>query len=395
MLTTVEDLIIYICRNGKVYTDNLNPKDKAVFFSISSQLERKVALTAGQSNLMLRLLENNKTSFLNIEGYTELLDSPKFKYSFRVVDTSKIIRVFQSNNQQFIGINFPYDKKMLKTITNLELGKVPYNKEKKLYEYPLNEKTVFAILDNEEVQQYGFSIDQNLIDLYKKIKNIAESREEYIPLLDYDNGLILRNTNKITSNYFNENRKNNLFSDIFLAKTMGISPSKRLIEKIKSMNLEPDVMDFLLKTKKNLVISKNNADSLSRVFKHIVLIDQWPIVVILPDFESVDKTLEQWHRGLLDWGIKNTDISVLFRSQKNKIFNEYIASNQLNNFVSESTKIVFIKHKIPKILYNINFKPKIVITTSKYHAHYSTQKLVDSHPCMLYYTDQISEVSDA
>jgi len=395
MLTTIEDLIIHICQNTRKYNVNLYPRDKAVFFSVFSQLERKIALTVGQSNLMLRLLENNKTNFQKIEGFNELLDLPRFKYPFRIVSSSKNISIVQTTNQPIISINFPYDKIMLKTLMSLELGKNSYNKEKRRYEYPLNEKIIIAILGNKEIQEYGFTIDQNLSDIYEKIKNIIDSKEEYIPLLDYNNGLVLRNTNKLTTKYFNENKKDNLFSDIFLAKTLGISPSEKLIEKIKSIPLEPEVANFLLNPNKNLYLSNKKEKSISTVFKHITLINQWPVVVILPDIDTVNKTLEQWHDGLTDWGIKNTEVSVLFRSQKNKSFNEYIALNQLNNLVDDHTKMVFIKHKIPKVLYNINFKPKIVITTTKYHAHYTTQKLVDSHPCMLYYTDQITETTNA
>jgi hypothetical protein len=104
MLTTIEDLIIHICQNTRKYNVNLYPRDKAVFFSVFSQLERKIALTVGQSNLMLRLLENNKTNFQKIEGFNELLDLPRFKYPFRIVNSSKNISIVALPPSNFVGL---------------------------------------------------------------------------------------------------------------------------------------------------------------------------------------------------------------------------------------------------------------------------------------------------
>jgi hypothetical protein len=72
--------------------------------------------------------------------------------------------------------------------------------------------------------------------------------------------------------------------------------------------------------------------------------------------------------------------------------NTFIRSKNLNNLVDETTKVVFIKQKVSKVLLKINFKPKVILGTSRYYAHFSAQKMVDSHPVVLYYTDQVSSL---
>ena len=59
-----------------------------------------------------------------------------------------------------------------------------------------------------------------------------------------------------------------------------------------------------------------------------------------------------------------------------------------SNLVDDNTKVVFVKQKMPKILYKIAFTPRIIISSSTFYAHYTGQKMVDSHPLVLYYTEK-------
>ena len=76
-------------------------------------------------------------------------------------------------------------------------------------------------------------------------------------------------------------------------------------------------------------------------------------------------------------------MSILYRSKLNVELNSYIKENCLNNLVDNDTKIVFIKHKIPKILYKLNFKPKMILNNLAYNAHFSIQKLLEQHRFVL------------
>jgi hypothetical protein len=99
--------------------------------------------------------------------------------------------------------------------------------------------------------------------------------------------------------------------------------------------------------------------------------------------EDEDELLKSFVDFFVKSGVQPTNISALYRSKENEKINEYIKQFQLNNFVDENTKVVFIKYKVPKILYNLNFKPLMILNTLDYNAHYSIQKLVTNHPFAL------------
>ena len=399
MLLYIEDLITYICRNFKTHSDYVPLKDKTVFFSLMNQFGNNIALTVGQSNLALRLLENNKNTFSTIKGFNELLDIPKFKYPFRTIDTAKKIYIEKLNDKDVITIKFQYNKELLKEIKDEIPGKSLYNKEKKSYSFPLNEKNILNILSNQKIKNYNFDIDSDLLNLYENIDHIYKNKEEFVPTVDYENGLIIKNTNKLTRDYFENNKKDIFLSDLFLAKSLRLNFGKKLIDKLISMNLDTKIPYFLTEKKKSHTVINSKKTNMSMFIQSLKTIDIWPIMVILPEFDTVDVLLDKWYSSLKENGISNKEISVLFRSQKNKSFNAFVADEQLNNLVSEETKVVFINHKIPKVLYKIDFKPLIVISTSVHHVHYTTKILTSTHPFVIYYTDQISffnsEIEDA
>jgi hypothetical protein len=116
-------------------------------------------------------------------------------------------------------------------------------------------------------------------------------------------------------------------------------------------------------------------------------IQQWPILVVLTDERNLHTTLDGWYKMFKSIGVSKKEITVLFRSQMNKKFNELIKQNSLNNMLDENTKVVFVKSKLPKVLYRTGFKSKFIITSGMYFSHTSIQKLIEHHPYVLYYTD--------
>jgi hypothetical protein len=114
-------------------------------------------------------------------------------------------------------------------------------------------------------------------------------------------------------------------------------------------------------------------------------INAYPVLVLADDDEI---KFTAWVAAFIQYGVKQSEMSVLFRSDKNVVFNDYIKNQHLNNLVDSSTKVVFIKNKMPKILYKLEFKPKIVISNSTFYVHYTSQKMVDSHSAVMYYTEK-------
>ena len=176
--------------------------------------------------------------------------------------------------------------------------------------------------------------------------------------------------------------------DVFLGKTLGLTPSKKLIEKLNSTDFNQKFSNILLDKGSRFSTSDKSEFNKNSLIDFLMSVDHWPIMFILDGDQKLHNDLNEWHSMLNGAGIENNEISVLSRSTDNQLFNSYIKDHQLNNLVDNKTKVVFIKNKIPKLLYKIDFKPKIVISMSTFYVHFSTQKMLDSHPFIMFYTDQ-------
>lgn len=382
LIRTIEDLITHIAESFRLDTQTFAPKDKTVIFSLAAQFKKNLALTQKQAELIMRILENVEPSLSFIPNARDLIKNPVFKYSFRTVDTSKTISIVNQNSEKYIAVKFPFDKKLSNTLSNIP-KKSSYSKELKSFLFKLDEDTIFNILDHEDIQNYQFSIDQTLRDLYYNIKNIIDNRENYIPVYEYEDTSVIKNANKFLEKYFNDHKTGKLIPDLFLANTLKIIPNKKIIDQINSMNLDYEIVDLLL-NKNHATYDKKTTYHNNIIKQYLKFVDQWPVLFIINDDKNSDVTLSEWHTELNNIGIDNTEISVLFRSTDNTRFNDYIKIQHLNNLVDANTKVVFIRNKMPKILYKINFKPKIVLSSSTFYAHYSAQKLIDSHPSVIY-----------
>jgi len=390
MFTYIEELIIQLTMNNIDYS-NMHQRDKTVIFSLSTQLKNSIALTQKQADLIIKILDNNIDMFPPHLCVKDMINQPKFRFSFRVVDQSKSIKMVEGTSKKIISIKFPYDRKKSVELYSIEGVKFEYDKESKSYKTPYKHSSLYNLMSSDLVNRENFVIDDELKSTYESIKNIKDNDENFLPLIDFDNGIVLRNCHRKIEEYFNENKKDSLISNVFLANSLGLTKSKKVIENIKSMNLEKRLQKILLQYSKKVQISSKVFD-FSNMADLICKIDHWPIMIILIDDEHSNTNLENWHTCLENVGIHNEQISVLFRSSHNPSFNQYISSMKLNNIVSDSTKVVFIKNKIPKILYKIGFYPKIIISTSSFYAHFSAQKTIESHPCVLYYTNQTAEI---
>ena len=385
LVNTIEDLVkqIYDSEKSK---KNLSPKDRSVLFSIAAQFNRSLALTVNQASLVLTILEENKENIEMILENQTLLKSPVFKYPFRIVDTSKTIFI---KDNSFIGIKFPYNQSIKTFLIKEMQGKFNYDLNSKTYLYPLTDDNILKLLDSEEIRNASFNISSDLTDRHAQIKKITENAEEYLPTLDYDESFILRNASKAAVSYFENHKTDNMLSNVFLAKILGIQSSKKLIGLLYSMDFNPKFLDLLINEKNKIRTSKTVKNDIAFIISYVSAIDQWPIMVLVDCDANADTDLDNWVSTLIGHGIKNEEISVLFRSQTNKNCNTFIKDNKLNNLVDDKTKVVFVRNKIPKILYKIDFHPKIVISTSKFYAHYTSQKLLSIHPYTILYSDQI------
>jgi hypothetical protein len=377
----IEDLTHYI-RDPSNCVDNskLSPRDKSVIFSMSAQLLKNppLALTEKQATLLLTIFENNMELYKEIPNYEFLVKNPIYKYPFRALELEKKIYLTLHEGKQYIRVKLPFDKKINKIFSVYRGDYTFIDREKFFY---LTDKNIYGIV--ESLKEFDFDIDLKIQQWYDEIKKIKDNFEEYKPIVDYvDNTLVLRNSHRSVVNYFNENRSNKIIPDIFLARSLGLSLGKNLNEHVPSITEDELVRNML--TLDGSTCSLKEDINLRTAIENI---EQWPILIILTDERNLHSSLDSWYTMFKSIGVNKKEMTVLFRSQMNKKFNEFIKQNSLNNMLDENTKVVFIKNKLPKVIYKTGFKPKFVITSGMYFSHTSIQKLIEHHPYVLYHTD--------
>jgi len=377
MLTTIEDLILHIYDRMNGYDRKALPsRDRSILFSMASQLKKPLALTEKQATLAMKIINENKHLYESIEELNSLLENPLYKYTFRNIDSSRKIFLITEDK---IAIKFPFDNVINKLLDKLP-GRKNYDINTRAHVYKLNEINIESIMNI--FKDRGFEIDLKIEQWYKEIEDIKSSPTSYVPCANVDKIVSIVNCNSYTEDYFNKNKTGDLVEDLFLAKTMNLFFSKEIHNIIQTLNISELTKKYLVSASHAVSVSGIPKQDLCMTFQEL---NSYPILILADENE---KELMAWIISLRQYGVDPCDMSVLFRSDKNVAFNEYIKEQQLNNLVDNNTKIVFIKNKMPKILYKLNFIPKIIVSSSTFYVHYTSQKVVDSHPAVMYYSEK-------
>ena len=377
MLTTIEDLILHIYDPMNGYDRKALPaRDRSILFSMASQLKKPLALTEKQGLLALKILDENKHLYERIEEFNSLLSKPLYKYTFRNIDSTR--KIFIQNENQ-IAVKFPFDNSLNKLLEKIP-GRKNYDIGSRAHIYRLNETNIEFILNT--FKDRNFEIDSKLVQWYKEIEEIKSSPISYIPCAYINNSLKVINCNSYAEEYYESNKTGNLIEDLFLAKSMGLFFTKDLHDIIQNQTLSDLSKRYLSNHHHSVSVGGILKQDLCMMFQEL---NSYPILILADDDE---KQFVSWIIAFRQYGVDPCQISVLFRSDKNVAFNDYIKDQKLNNLVDNNTKVVFIKNKMPKILYKLKFTPKLVISSSSFYVHYTSQKLVDSHPAVMYYNEK-------
>lgn len=347
-MTYIEDYLEWLCNN---HLDSLKTVD-AIYFSIYKQTVRGIGLTDRQYNLI-----TNK-----INEYTTLPDNIECKVPLRKIDRSKYIKivshaemlgsdaVYESfkSEWKWIKVRFPFSKKHIVRIDDLKykIGYKSYHHVKGSHEhyFRLEKDNVFTIVNNFQ----NFDIEDEVLELYNQQKNIKENNLDYIPFLSSDNQL--QNINfQSTENYMH-----NIDRAIRYGYAINLKPANTLTEKIAYRQNQ-------------LLYLKPEEYTVKEIINSLHELDRFPIIVLIDDDNTLQQ-VQELHNATK--GIVNSQQqSVLFRVDSNDIknmpLNLYIKENELNNWVDNDTKIVYIKKtKLPKILLKSNFKPICALSLS-------------------------------
>ena len=103
----------------------------------------------------------------------------------------------------------------------------------------------------------------------------------------------------------------------------------------------------------------------------------------LPELRSFVESFEQQN-------FNTQKQTVLFRNQSTDEYNvnDYIKDKKLNNWLDNSTEVVYIsKDKLPKLLFKNNWYPQATISISSVRNNYKVQNYIDSICDLIIYND--------
>jgi len=383
MFTYIEEIIGFLYNPATRTAEVKIPsRDKSVLFSMAKQLSNSISLTEKQAGLALKILKNNADELSFISGFRDLIENPRYKTPFRVIDSTKKIFFVDYEKEKYIAVKTLFDHKIQKSLSNLKIIKRISNNTSL---YRISEQNIIKIVDN--LKDFNFEIDNTVDNLYKELKEIEKNPERYVPCVSLENGVLeVKNSNQYVIDYFKNNQTNELLSDLFFARSMGLSFSKSIMPSINPNNKY--IENMLFSGNNRFMISTEETAEIEDITSEIITSSRlYPVLVMLADDQNLQNTIKSWYASLSKNKVENSQISVLFRSSHNRDFNQSIKDLKLNNIVDEETKVVFISNKVPKLLYKIGVKPKMIISSSMYHAHYTSQKMVEIHPLVLYHTN--------
>lgn len=397
---TIEDILeIFAGIADSHCSFEIDNSDKNLIFSLGKQTLRGIGLTDRQYELTKSKLLQYKDQFTsngfdNIEIYFDNLRMP-----LRQIDRSKWITIVDNEElgKPYIGIRFPFAKKMIKYIEFLERisNKRHYNKADKIHYVELTEQNIYKVI--EKFTNANFEIDDTLNEIYKKIQMMKEDKENHVPGIF---GLKLKNLHQKAFDYavsaIGEPSIDNLARYKDKQDTLGLVhfDENDLTESLNG--LQPLTRRIIARTKRNIFID-NREFTLDNITESILELYRFPVLFIVPDTEhSLDyiHSVQSSFKNI----IPNESISTMFRksndTDENQEFNQYIKENKINNPLAISTKIVYISsNKIPKPLIDNEWKPSVALMfeSNRFTARSNMDAYLNDLDLIIHYDSEYSQ----
>ena len=189
-----------------------------------------------------------------------------------------------------------------------------------------------------------FVIDEELLEIYNKVKVINDNPQEYLSGIDDDYNLININP-KLALTIQKEVGEASAESFTKLYDRRFRYGFNHVANLGKARNeLVHEIASRKDKTYHSIPSIESTQDMLTALWE----LDRFPLLVVLDPTHAEEQlyTFANHYRDILD----SNEQSVLFRSEeKDAGFNQLIKDRKLNNWVDITTKVVYIsKSKLPK-----------------------------------------------
>ena len=339
--------------------------DFTIMNSIARQCFKGTALTDRQSALMHGKLQTYRDQFMNLDWDFDYAVN-QLRQPLRSIDRSKYIK-FQDNT---IVVRFPFNKTDICYIHEFAGTAEGYHHQKgtHIHYFEYNERNVLNLLNR--FTKKDFAIDDELLEVYNKVKVINANPQEYLSGIDDNYNLININA-KLAVTIQNEVGEASAESFTKLYDRRFRYGFNHVANLGKACN---ELIHNIAARKKTTYHSIPSIESTNAILTALWELDRFPLLVILDPLHAEEQlyTFVNHYRDILD----AEEQSVLFRlEQKDAGFNQLVKDRKLNNWVDISTKVVYIsKSKLPKLLVKNGWKPSAAFCFTS-----SMDRFVDSY----------------
>jgi hypothetical protein len=376
IITYIEDIFLNFAHAVDMRNIAVQPQDIPAITSFQNAILESRPFTRAQSSFVLRILQKYKTGakMWGID-YSDALDDPQWKTSFRVLDNSRKVSMDADMENLTILMKFPYALKdaFEKTFPGV---KSQWDADALVRKIKLSDINIIAL--QEFCNNHSFAVDDIFTYVCNNIEEIWNQEDEFVPYaIAVNNEINLVNACPDAQEYFNQHKTSVLEQDMFLAKSM----------------------NFILKTeKKELSLMEKITTSTDNYFYTADVDNAFKLINMLPDPQNVavivDRTsdkfdfIKQFVAAAEKTNFPKKDIRVCFRltaeEDRDIHFNQWIKDNELNGPINNG-KVFIFSHKPAKWLFTNKQEVKIIITNSLFtNTNVGTNDWMRSHPCVLY-----------
>ena len=395
-----------------------HPKDQQ---TVRSLAESQYVWTEKQARLALVLLKRYLTKFqAHGMDIKPLLDKPIYEDEFRVINFDKSIEKYiDEDGLSKIELRFPYNKKIISLVRHLKdrrglpAGFCQYDGEIKKWTFLQTDVTSYYLTLIAVRYDFKF-VDETLLDDYDTIKKEKiKHRQPTARLVAGE--IVLDSASDSLTEYWNSNIKNRkLLSQVdslknFCIETNGITvPADTLVgDKIAHNNNHMLWIDSKTFTKNEVV-------------KGLIELDCFPMLMPVSGdihMEEDVKNTWEWLNAFKNYGIDilndcswgfnvkepiyKKDIDELDDSKwlvdnykPKEFFENLYELHQMSKqfkLISDNTKIIFVRNRIPRALIKSKVKPKasLIALGGGYYASGTDnlKRLLENLPKKLYYSD--------
>jgi hypothetical protein len=374
----VEDIFIEFYENVDIHGISVQSQDKSALTNFYGLITVGKELTENQANFIIKLL--NKYKFLALRvglDYSEELEFPKWKKSFRIIDMSRKLWVDKdSNGKVWINLKFPYQLKSafedeLPNKNNPEYFGT-WDDEKRCRKFEVYEANLILIHDF--AIKHGFEIDETFLITLGEIEEIWQEEDSISPYCNVVNDrVILFNCSEDTEEWFEKHKSDNIANNLFLAKSMGF-PYRGKPNNIHEKLCSYDHNQFWVKDSFDFVQLCQNIEG--------------KIVFIVDRSSNIVNETKEYISILADNHLDKNDIRVCFRLKKEEDttnFNQWIKDNGYGGSTSSGKYFIF-EGKPPKWLFKDANSVKLLVCNNLTTNHNGpiARDWFDTHPCVIY-----------